>query len=772
MKVKRKIFLSIALILSLHFALWLSIEIPIGQRNLPSEIESLKSSQWEEDYIFVNFDNWSGYIGEPWFHLGDGTANNPHRIENLTIDAKFLYTGVRIQLSEEPFIIRNCTIKNAPNSEVGIDLGYNTHNGTIINNTICDCEGQGIHCGSDSNKITILSNKVYNVSTGVRVDYSSFINITNNRIFDTTWSGITIWYDNYNITIYNNTIYNNQAGGAGMGIAFYRTFNNTVSNNIIKENNEGIYLTINSNESRGVCIESNCYNNEFYGNIIDNPDVYFQNALDNGNSTMWDNGIYGNYWDDYSGTDINDDGIGDTVYLIEGTAGSQDNYPLWDDGFDRIYINGIASYKYARNWLWAENQPWCSGSGDILDPYVIQDVIIDCVGIGSGIFIENSENVYFTIENCTVLNAEASGGNAGIKLNFANNGTIKDNNCTDNYVGIHLTHCENNTVMENDVINNNGQGIILYQSINNTIKKNVVNGSRYYGIFLNGGSNNNTIVENECYHNTGVSSYGDGIRISYSDFNEVRSNILKYNDKGIMLIDGADYNTIIDNIISYNSLYGALLIPNPRVPSQNQFINNGFDNPSGINAYDNGTINLWDNGIIGNYWGDYIGEDLDDDGIGDVEYIIEGTAGSQDNYPLWDDGDSINPTIDLNSPLGGSNFSSDAPQFNITIFELNLDKAWYIINNSAMKYFFTPINGINLIHINETIWDSLPEGNLLISFFVNDTSGHTANIQVNIIKELSTGDTPKSKTIPFGNLYLLFLSISIISLIAVKRKKQ
>ena len=43
-------------------------------------------------------------------------------------------------------------------------------------------------------------------------------------------------------------------------------------------------------------------------------------------TNIWDNGTVGNFWDDYHGTDNNNDGIGDTPYVIDGN--NQDNYPL------------------------------------------------------------------------------------------------------------------------------------------------------------------------------------------------------------------------------------------------------------------------------------------------------------------------------------------------------------------------------------------------------------------------------------------------------------
>ena len=43
-------------------------------------------------------------------------------------------------------------------------------------------------------------------------------------------------------------------------------------------------------------------------------------------------------------------------------------------------------------------------------------------------------------------------------------------------------------------------------------------------------------------------------------------------------------------------------------------------------------VNIWDNGIEGNYWSNYNGTDNDSDGIGKTPYIID--EKNQDNYPL------------------------------------------------------------------------------------------------------------------------------------------
>ena len=40
----------------------------------------------------------------------------------------------------------------------------------------------------------------------------------------------------------------------------------------------------------------------------------------------WDDGKEGNFWSDYNGTDSNNDGVGDTPYMIDTL--NQDRYPL------------------------------------------------------------------------------------------------------------------------------------------------------------------------------------------------------------------------------------------------------------------------------------------------------------------------------------------------------------------------------------------------------------------------------------------------------------
>jgi parallel beta-helix repeat protein len=96
----------------------------------------------------------------------------------------------------------------------------------------------------------------------------------------------------------------------------------------------------------GIYLVENSDNNLIYGNnILDNSLSFFireskDNQIHHNNiverfqepwveeeyRNIWDNGTEGNYWSNYTGTDANHDGIGDTAYIIN--DGNKDNYPL------------------------------------------------------------------------------------------------------------------------------------------------------------------------------------------------------------------------------------------------------------------------------------------------------------------------------------------------------------------------------------------------------------------------------------------------------------
>jgi len=152
-----------------------------------------------------------------------------------------------------------------------------------------------------------------------------------------------------------------------------------------------------------------------------------------------------------------------------------------------------------------------------------------------------------------------------------------------------------------------------------------------------------------------------------------------------------------------------------------------------IYTYDQGFSNYWDNGLIGNYWGDYGGIDANDDGIGDSPYSIPGTAGNQDRYPIWDDGENgLPPDLTIISPTQNAAFSIISPNFTVSINDLYIHTTWYQLIGGSKNYTFNGNSGM----INQTLWDEFGNGLIILRVFANDTSGNTGYDEVPIFKDI------------------------------------
>jgi hypothetical protein len=105
-----------------------------------------------------------------------------------------------------------------------------------------------------------------------------------------------------------------------------------VSNNSLKNSNYGVQI-----------FRKSSYNYIYLNNFVNNGvNIYSSDSTNIWNSTLPLQYLYngnqytnylGNYWDDYTGEDANNDGIGDTSYSIDS---DRDNYPLmelWENYF-------------------------------------------------------------------------------------------------------------------------------------------------------------------------------------------------------------------------------------------------------------------------------------------------------------------------------------------------------------------------------------------------------------------------------------------------------
>jgi len=150
-----------------------------------------------------------------------------------------------------------------------------------------------------------------------------------------------------------------------------------------------------------------------------------------------------------------------------------------------------------------------------------------------------------------------------------------------------------------------------FSSVSNiTVRKAVIT-SFSCGIFIYH-SSNITILENNIIQNI-----DDGILVSSSNGNSIIANNITNTNNGIRLLYSLE-----------NKIY------------HNNFISNTHQ------VISSHAENIWDDNYPsgGNYWSDYLGSDLNFDGIGDAPYVIN--IDNQDRYPL------MSPWIPVPPPDG------------------------------------------------------------------------------------------------------------------------
>ena len=258
----------------------------------------------------------------------------------------------------------------------------------------------------------------------------------------------------------------------------------------------------------------------------------------------------------------------------------------------------------------------------------------------SGIYLFDSSNN--TLNENTIANTGSA-----ISLHQSSHNLITGNKITSAFVGIRLENSSVNAICHNDIKRMVWEGIMLWRnSDNNSIMENIITNGNDRGIFLQG-SNNNDITNNTITNNELT-----GINIVRSSHNNISHNLITYNEKGIGLAiysnnNIVSFNTIVNNDyraiylsnISNNSITNNILANGETGillwRSYNNIVvrNNIMNNSQNVKVEDISSTTIWDDGILGNYWDDYTGNDKDGDGIGDTPKNIEGDS-NQDRKPL------------------------------------------------------------------------------------------------------------------------------------------
>jgi nitrous oxidase accessory protein len=179
---------------------------------------------------------------------------------------------------------------------------------------------------------------------------------------------------------------------------------------------------------------------------------------------------------------------------------------------------------------------------------------------------------------------------------FSDDVTIRRNRVTGGRYGMHFMYSSNNT-LEDNVLTDNSVGAFLMYSRDLTLRRNVL------------------------ARNRGPSGFGIGLKDM--DGLIAEDNVIVGNRVGMHLDNSpSEFDVVHDlrrNVVAYNDV-GLGFLPNVQ---RNRFTENTFlDNVEQVAVLGSGTLRKNEFAVDGrgNFWSDYRGFDIDDDGIGETVY--------------------------------------------------------------------------------------------------------------------------------------------------------
>jgi len=233
-------------------------------------------------------------------------------------------------------VVRGFTIRNARtvykagiwcNSSSNAYLADNTFSGNFYSVHAQYCTDVKVVSS------TFSGDSANDLCADIRIYYCQSGLIENNTILSAHVGAFVIQSSNFMIK--NNTF----SSSILTGVTVSYSEQNWVARNIFRDNNSSISIkyngtntvignTISNSATAGLLLQNAPNNVIHHNNLVNNAlQVKF---LDSSPTThIWSTSLpiaEGNYWSDYTGTDANKDGIGDTAYNV-GT-GNQDPYPL------------------------------------------------------------------------------------------------------------------------------------------------------------------------------------------------------------------------------------------------------------------------------------------------------------------------------------------------------------------------------------------------------------------------------------------------------------
>jgi parallel beta-helix repeat protein len=493
---------------------------------------------------------------------------------------------------------QNISIKNLKleNNEYGVYLLNTT--GSNIDKNEASNNMYGILVYDSNNNMLTSNNALSNKEYGIRLLGSSGNTLTNNNAFNNSEYGIQLWESNSN-TLTNNNAFNN----SGYGI----TLGNFCDNNILSDN------TMTGNKYNFGAMEitgTNVINNIDTSNTVEGKSIYYLVNLSDIvlDSTLNVGTVYCIDCQNISIKDLRLEKNECDIYFNNVTESNIDNNEalnskygiyLYDSSDNKLNKNNALNNSYGFNLFNSSNNGLKNNNASKNNEYGISLDDSSCnntltnntmtdnkynFGAGEINNIDTSNTVdgnriYYLVNLSDIILDSAS--NAGtVYCISCQNISIKNLKLENNEYGISLYNTTK-SIIDNIEASNNMQGICLRDSSNNTLNNNNASNSSY-GIRL-WGSNSNTLTDN----NVSVYLFDSGNNVIYTNY---------FNN-----IDIGDYNA---NNNTWNST------------TRIAYRYNGKNYES----------------YIGNFYSDYTGVDVDDNGIGDIPY--NHYESGVDNYPL------------------------------------------------------------------------------------------------------------------------------------------
>ncbi len=302
------------------------------------------------------------------------------------------------------------------------------------------------------------------------------------------------------------------------------------------------------------------------------------------------------------GAVLDGDGLGDVV-RIRTSGVTVRNLTIRNSGRDLTLMNsGVYIEKGVHDVVIENNRIQADLFGVYLngphDVKVIGNIITGLAELrvadrGDGIHLWNDAN-------CVIKGNDVSGTRDGIYDYVSHDDLIVDNHIHDVRYGVHQMYTTRET-LQNNISSNNVAGLALMSSDHMQLVGNRIFNDSSYGILFNYVTYSD-IRNNEVRGITGeldadgqdmVGGEGKALFVYNSEFNRIYGNLLADSPIGIHITAGSQNNHVYDNAFLNNRI-------------QVKYVQNVAEE--------------WSLNGVGNYWSNYLGWDLNGDGLGDIPY--------------------------------------------------------------------------------------------------------------------------------------------------------